>query len=140
VELQTDGRGIVYWNRGAERLYGYTAAEAVGRRTHELLHTRAPIPIKNIDAQIAQGESWSGELTHTTRDGRDIVVESRIVPVSYHGEMSALETNRDITDRKRAEEELAKSEERFRTSILHSPAPTMLFDHRQQILDQQKLA
>jgi PAS domain S-box-containing protein len=83
VELQTDDRSIVYWNRGAERLYGYTAAEAVGRRTDELLHARAPV--KDIDAQIAQGKSWSGELTHTTRDGRDIVVESRIVPVSYHG-------------------------------------------------------
>jgi PAS domain S-box-containing protein len=134
LELQTDDRGIVYWNRGAERLYGYTAAEAQGRRTHELLHTRAPIPIKDIDAQIVHGESWSGELTHTTRDGREIVVESRIVPVSYDGEMFALETNRDITDRKRAEEELAKSEERFRTSILRSPVPTALFDDREQIL------
>jgi PAS domain S-box-containing protein len=134
LELQTDGRGIVYWNRGAERLYGYTAAEAVGRKTHELLHTRAPIPIKDIDARIAQGESWSGELIHTTRDGRDIVVESRIVPVSCHGEMFALETNRDITDRKRAEEALAKSEKRFRTSILHSPVPTVLFDDREQML------
>ncbi len=126
LELQTDGRGIVYWNRGAERLYGYTAAEAEGRKTHELLRTRAPIPIKDIDAQIVHGKSWCGELTHTTRDGRDIVVESRIVPVSYDGEIFALETNRDITDRKRAEGELTKSEERFRTSILHSPVPHRL--------------
>jgi PAS domain S-box-containing protein len=114
LELQTDGRGIVYWNRGAERLYGYTAAEAQGRRTHELLRTRAPIPIKDIDTQVVHGKSWCGELTHTTRDGRDIVVESRIVPVSYDGEMFALETNRDITDRKRAEEALRDSEERLR--------------------------
>jgi PAS domain S-box-containing protein len=102
--LQTDGRGIVYWSRGAERLYGYTTAEAEGRRTHELLQTRAPISIKDIDAQILHGESWYGELTHTTRDGRDIVVESRIVPVSYEGETFALETNRDITERKQHEE------------------------------------
>ncbi len=108
------GRGIAYWNRGAERLYGYTAGEAEGRRTHELLHTRAPISIKDIDARIVHGESWSGELTHTTRDGREIVVESRIVPVSYDGEMFALETNRDITDRKRAEDALRDSEERLR--------------------------
>jgi PAS domain S-box-containing protein len=62
------------------------------------------------------------------------VVESCIVPVSYDGEMFALETNRDITDRKRAEAELAKSEERFRTSILHSPVPTVLLDDQQQML------
>jgi PAS domain S-box-containing protein len=103
LTLRTGGR-IVYWSRGAERLYGYTAAEAQGRRTDELLQTRAPIPIKNIGAQIFHGESWYGELTHTTRDGRDIVVESRIVPVSYEGETFALETNRDITERKQHEE------------------------------------
>jgi PAS domain S-box-containing protein len=106
LTMQTDGRGIVYWSRGAERLYGYTAAEAEGRRAHELLRTRAPISIEDIDAQIAHEGSWYGELTHTTRDGRDIVVESRIVRVSYNGDTFALETNRDITKRKRAEEQL----------------------------------
>jgi PAS domain S-box-containing protein len=106
LTMQTDGRGVVYWSRGAERLYGYTAAEAEGRRTHELLQTRAPIPIEDIDAQIVHEGSWYGELTHTTRDGRDIVVESHIVRVSYNGDTLALETNRDITERKRAEERL----------------------------------
>jgi PAS domain S-box-containing protein len=104
LALRIDGRGIVYWNRGAQRLYGYTAAEAEGRRTHELLQTRAPVPIEDIDAQIVHGGSWHGELTHTTRDGRDIVVESRIVRVSYDDDIYALETNRDITERKRHEE------------------------------------
>ena len=104
LALRIDGRGIVYWNRGAQRLYGYTAAEAEGRRTHELLQTRAPVPIEDIDAQIVHGGSWHGELTHTTRDGRDIVVESRIVRVSYDDDIYALETNRDITERRRHEE------------------------------------
>jgi PAS domain S-box-containing protein len=104
LTLQTGGRGIVYWSRGAERLYGYTAAEAEGRRTHELLQTRAAIPIEDLDAQVVHRGSWNGELTHTTRDGREIVVESRIVRVSYNGDAFALETNRDITERKRHEE------------------------------------
>ncbi len=134
LTLRTGSRGVVYWSRGAERLYGYTAAEAEGRRAHELLQTRAPIPIEEINAQIVRRGSWYGELTHTTRGGRDIVVESRIVRVSYDGETFALATNRDITDRKRAEEELVKSEERFRTSILQSPVPTILFNDQEQIL------
>jgi PAS domain S-box-containing protein len=104
LTLRLGGRGIVYWSRGAERLYGYTAAEAEGQSTHELLQTRAPIPIEDIDAQIVHGGRWNGELTHTTRDGREIVVESSIVRVSYDGETYALETNRDITQRKRHEE------------------------------------
>ena len=102
--LRVDGRGIVYWNRGAERLYGYTAAEAQGRRTDELLQTRAPIPVRDIDAHVVHGGSWFGELIHTTRDGREIVVESRIASVSYDDDIYALETNRDITERKRHEE------------------------------------
>jgi PAS domain S-box-containing protein len=63
-----------------------------------------------------------------------IVVESRHVRVSYNDEVYALETNRDITARKHAEEKLRKSEERFRSSLLHSPLPVLLFDDREQIL------
>jgi PAS domain S-box-containing protein len=134
LTMRTDRRDIAYWSHGAEKMYGYTAAEAAGCRTHELLQTRAPIPIEDIDAQVIQQGSWYGELTHTTRDGREIVVESRIVRVSYDGDKYELETNRDITERKSAEDALRKNEERFRSSIIHSPVPTMLFDDREQIL------
>ncbi len=107
------GRGIVYWSRGAEMLYGYSAAEATGRVSHELLQTcgvgpleEVHIPIEEIEAQVMEQGSWYGELTHTTRDGRKIVVENRLVRVSYDGETYVLETNRDITERKRAEEQV----------------------------------
>jgi PAS domain S-box-containing protein len=128
------GGGITYWSRGAELLYGYTAEEAIGRSSHELLRTLSSVPIHKIEAQIAGEGSWYGELTHTTREGRTIVVESRHVRVSYHGETYALETNRDITARKQAQEALRKSEERFKSSLVHSPLPILLFDDREQIL------
>jgi PAS domain S-box-containing protein len=100
------GGGITYWSRGAETLYGYSREEAIGRVSHDLLRTRAPGHPQDIEAQIARQGSWYGELTHTKRDGREIVVESRHVGVSYDGELYALETNRDITARKRAEEQV----------------------------------
>jgi PAS domain S-box-containing protein len=128
------GGGIAYWSRGAQVLYGYAPGEAIGRSSHELLRTRSPVPVQEIETQIARQGSWYGELTHTTREGRTIVVESRHVRVSYNGETYALETNRDITARKHAEEELCKSEERFRSSLFHSPLPILLFDDREQIL------
>ena len=128
------GGGITYWSRGAEVMYGYAPDEAIARSSHNLLRTRAHVSTQDIETQIAQQGSWYGELTHTTRDGREIVVESRHTRVSYDGDLYVLETNRDITARKRAEEELRKSEERFRSSILHSPVPTILFDDREQIL------
>jgi PAS domain S-box-containing protein len=56
--------------------------------------------MQEIEWQIAREGSWSGELTHTTRDGRTVVVESRHVRVRYDGETYALETNRDITERR----------------------------------------
>jgi two-component system, chemotaxis family, CheB/CheR fusion protein len=99
------GGGITFWSRGAEHLYGYTAEEAIGRISHELLQTRSSVSNEEREAQTAQG-SWYGELSHTTRDGREIVVESRHVRVSYDGELYALETNRDITERKRSEERI----------------------------------
>jgi PAS domain S-box-containing protein len=98
------GGGIVYWSKGAERLYEYTAKEAIGRSSHELLRTRSPVPMQEIEWQIAREGSWYGELTHTTRDGRTVVVESRHVRVQYSGETYALETNRDITERKAHEQ------------------------------------
>jgi PAS domain S-box-containing protein len=98
------GAGITYWNRGAEELYGYSSDEAIGRISHELLQTRSRMPMHEVEAQIAREGSWHGELTHTTRDGSIIVVESRIVRVSYNGDTFALETNRDITERRRGEE------------------------------------
>jgi PAS domain S-box-containing protein len=100
------GDGIAYWSRGAEVLYGYPREEAIGRSSHELLRTRSSNSIEEIEAQIAREGSWYGELTHATRDGREIVVESRHVRVSYDGEIYVLETNRDITARKHAEEQV----------------------------------
>jgi PAS domain S-box-containing protein len=101
------GGGIVYWSKGAERLYEYAAEEAIGRSSHELLRTRSSIPTQEIESQIAREGSWYGELTHTTRDGRTVVVESRHVRVEYSGEIYALETNRDITERKRSEAQIS---------------------------------
>jgi PAS domain S-box-containing protein len=101
------GGGIMFWSKGAERLYGYTAEEAIGRVSHELLRTRSSIPMQEVESQIAREGSWYGELTHTTREGCTVAVESRHVRVEYSGETYALETNRDITERKRSEAQIS---------------------------------
>jgi PAS domain S-box-containing protein len=97
---------ITFWNRGAEHLYGWSAAEAVGQMAHRLLQTRFPVSPADVDACLQRDGFWSGELVHTTRDGRQIVVESHQALRRDAGErpLTILEINADITERKRGEE------------------------------------
>ncbi|WP_437948538.1 PAS domain S-box protein [Sorangium sp. So ce296] len=96
---------IAYWNQGAERMYGYAAAEAIGARSHELLGTRFPAALPAIERALRTEGHWQGELEHTRRDGGTIMVESRWVAQADPGDAQALimEINTDITARKEAE-------------------------------------
>ncbi|HZU00584.1 MAG TPA: PAS domain-containing sensor histidine kinase [Ktedonobacteraceae bacterium] len=97
---------IVFWNRGAEEFYGWTAREAEGHVTHTLLKTRFPLSLAAVDEQMTRYGSWEGELVHTRRDGSSVLVESRQVLVrNEQGQPTAiLEINRDITERRRLEQ------------------------------------
>lgn len=102
---------IVYWNRGAEQLYGFSRKEAIGQPTHEFLKTEHPVAKDEVEAALERDGEWAGELTHTTSDGRKIIVESRQVLMrETDGRRLVLETNRDVTDRKRAEEALRQTQ------------------------------
>lgn len=75
IVRELDGT-IRFWSAGAERLYGWSRADAIGRRSHELLVTRLPQPLDAIQAVLLADGSWRGELEHQTRDGRTVVVAS----------------------------------------------------------------
>ena len=98
---------IVSWNRGAEELYGWTAQEAIGQVTHNLLKTQFPESREALDLILAAGQQWRGELVHMRRDGTQVIVESRQVLVrDDEGQpIAILEINRDITERKERERE-----------------------------------
>ncbi|MBI3964745.1 MAG: PAS domain S-box protein [Chloroflexi bacterium] len=107
---------VAFWNRAAERLYGWTRAEARGRVTHTLLQTEFPTSLALVDAALTRDGVWEGELRHVTKNGRRLVVASwQALQRDERGQPTAvLEINRDITAQRRAEHGLVTSEQRFR--------------------------
>jgi two-component system sensor kinase FixL len=103
---------ITFWNRGAEKLYGWTGDEAVGQVSHHLTQTTFPAPLEKITAELKSTGRWEGELIHTRRDGTRVVVASRwALQLDGQGKpVAVLETNNDITERKSAEEALHKAQ------------------------------
>lgn len=96
---------ILFWNRGAEELYGWSSQEALGHLTQTLLQTRVSTTVATLDDHLERSGQWEGELTHTCKDGSLVFVESRQVLVrdEQSKPTAILEINRDITQRRTAE-------------------------------------
>src|SRR5579872_3036509 len=109
---------ILFWNPGAESMYGYGAEEVLGRVSHDILHTSHPIELCEAKRLLRKTGRWEGELLHARRDGARIVTASRWTLQQEEGRPDRiLEINTDITERKRVEEALQRSEERYRTIV-----------------------
>ncbi|TWB39069.1 chemotaxis protein CheB [Nitrospirillum pindoramense] len=97
--------GIVQWNRGSEDLYGYSREEAKGRDVADLLRST---PVEGsfdiVRRALSEKGAWSGELRHTTKDGRVLTVESQIEMIEVGGRRLVLESTRDVTDQKKWEQ------------------------------------
>ena len=102
--------GILFWSSGAEETYGWTKAEALGNVIHSFLKTRWSVPFDEHVAVLMRVGRWEGELVHTRKDGSELTVLSR--QALRHDEdgkpVDILEINIDITERKRAEDEIRR--------------------------------
>jgi PAS domain S-box-containing protein len=101
-------RTIRFWNKGAERLYGWTAEEVLGKSMAELMYY-SPEVLGNAMAQtLANDGDWTGELEQRARDGSAVCVEARWTVVrDEQGRVNGvLGINSDIRERKRAREEI----------------------------------
>jgi two-component system, sensor histidine kinase and response regulator len=102
---------ILFWNKGAEEMYGYSKEQALGSNSHTLLGTIFPKPLADIEAEFLEKDRWEGELEHTLQDGTRIVVASRWV-LQRDGDgvpIEVMESNNDITERRQAEEASRKA-------------------------------
>lgn len=106
-----DGR-IVSWNPGAEKMYGYTADEIMGRSIAVLIPPEESAEAAHILASIAHGERMEQEETvHLTRDGHRLQVSLTLSPIrDDNGKLLGASTiARDITERKAAEDQIRAS-------------------------------
>jgi PAS domain S-box-containing protein len=96
---------ITFWNRGAERLYGWQSTEVLGKSPRNVLETAFSESIDGIKEQVLAEGQWEGELTQTCRDGRRVLVSSRwALQRNESGQpIGLLESNRDITKRRQEE-------------------------------------
>jgi PAS domain S-box-containing protein len=99
---------ITFWNLGAQELYGWTAEQAIGKRAHELLHTRFPTSLREIHRELLRTGRWDGQLEKSRADGTRVIVSSRwSLQRDEQGQPTAiLATNNDITERKRREQQI----------------------------------
>ncbi|MBW3553608.1 MAG: PAS domain S-box protein [Gemmatimonadetes bacterium] len=106
--IATDPAGrILYWNAGAERLYGWRSEEVVGRPVEEVTPTEMSRPqAREIMGRLREGESWTGEFMVRDRTGRAFPVLVTDSPVldDEAGLIGIIGASMEITDRKRAEE------------------------------------
>jgi PAS domain S-box-containing protein len=93
---------IEFWNTGAERLYGFAPEEAIGHSSHALLQTKFPVEFDELITQLQNERYWSGELRHICKDGREVIVESRLQLLD---DGTVIEVNRDTADRKQIEDD-----------------------------------
>ncbi|MDQ3726000.1 MAG: EAL domain-containing protein, partial [Actinomycetota bacterium] len=131
---------ITSWNRGAERLYGYTAAEAVGRHVSELI-----IPAerrgeaKRVLAEVSGGETISFETQRVTKSGTVMDVSLRAFPIrGISGEVTAVCTvGHDVSDRRRRERAEARDTEAllWRRRLREAIDNGDLLFHGQPVLD-----
>jgi PAS domain S-box-containing protein len=114
---------INYWNRAAERLYGWQTDEVRGRTSHELLATKFPVPVETIEMEVLQKGSWEGQLLHRHRGGSEIIVSSRwALRRDANGDPQGfLESNRDITAR-------VREERKFRDLLEAAPDAIVIVD------------
>jgi PAS domain S-box-containing protein len=96
---------ITFWSLGAEKLYGYTKAQAIGQKTQALLKAKSRQPIETIEAHLKKDGKWSGEMLHHTKFGRELAIQSYWLAKfdENHEIAEVFESNVDITERKTAE-------------------------------------
>ena len=115
LELATDAiimrdlnGNVLFWNSGAEHLYGWKREEVLGKSLHAVLRTVFPVSREAVESDLYERRGWQGNLLQKKKDGADVIVACRKT-INHEGD-AVLEVNRDITAQIQAEEALRETE------------------------------
>ena len=110
---------IVYWNLGAERLYGWTAAEAMGRPASEIMQT-SPEKAATAEKTLLETGVWSGQIEQKTKSGSTVIANSRwtLVRDEQKQAKSVLVINTDLTETKKLESQFLRAQRLDRKSVV----------------------
>lgn len=112
IALRNLEHNLIYWNKGAEYLYGWTAEEVIDKNADELLYKGKPAKLIEAEKSIIDKGEWTGELYQVTKEGKEIIVQSRwaLVLDSEGKPKSILIINTDITEKKKLEAQLLRAQ------------------------------
>lgn len=132
---------VSYWNRGAERIHGWTRDEALGRRLDELVAPDLDQVEAAWEVLLRSGE-WSGDLRYVTRTGRDLYLEGRWTLLRYGDgtPRAVLAVNTDVTQRRLIESRYLEALEARATQdpLTGLPNRAALFERLDLLLGQRK--
>jgi len=106
-------RHITYWNKGAERIYGWTASEAIGKNPIDLLfHGTVTLQLQKCITAVRERGEWTGELEAFTKDGKTVIIQERNASIrdEQGRRKSLLIINTDITEKKKLEAQFLRSQ------------------------------
>jgi PAS domain S-box-containing protein len=121
---------IIRWSAGCEALYGWSREEAVGQTVHQLLQTQFPVPLDEIRRHVALDKAWEGEVEHRKRNGQSVFVATRWVAAVLSGDAGSyiIQTNNDVTEMKRVQNDLAVREAHLRSILDTVPESMIVID------------
>lgn len=128
---------ITSWNQGSERLYGYSAEEAIGRSVSIIIPPHLPNELTGILERIRRGEHIQHyETIRVRKDGTKVDISITVSPLlNANGDVIGASTiARDITERKQVEEKLHVSESMLKLFVEYAPAAIAMFDRNMQYI------
>jgi PAS domain S-box-containing protein len=112
IIVQSLDNQIRFWNKSAEALYGWKAAEVMGQNLHQLILHKTSPQLQQAQQSVIECGSWQGELYQVTKEGKEIIVSSRwTLVVDFEGQpQSILIVNTDITEKKQLETQFLQAQ------------------------------